>query len=448
MKRILIVEDDRDMVIILKNILSKANYIVNTCNNGQEALTILSKFNPHIIVTDINLPGLNGIELLKKVKISKPEIIIIMITAYGNIKDSVSAMKIGAYDYIIKPFNNEELLLIIKKAFENIDLKKEVKYLRKELEGKRSVFIGESAQAQNLLKLVRMIAATDVTVILQGRSGTGKEILASMIHKLSNRKKGPFIAVDCGAIPDTLVESEFFGHEKGSFTGANAQKIGKFEQADGGTLFLDEISNLPLSMQAVLLRVLQERKLVRIGGNKQIEFNIRVVVASNISLQNLVETSEFREDLFYRLNQFMISIPSLTEREEDIPLLANFFITRFANEFNKPNPTLSENAVKKMLDYHWPGNIRELENVIRKAVLLSSSATIDQDGIIIDGNNKKKPHQKFTNLNLEQNRKNLEKQLIEQALQETKGNKIETANILGISRKSLYLKIKDFGIEI
>lgn len=447
MKRILIVEDDKDMALILKNILQRDKYGIKNCYNGAEALNTLTEFNPHIVITDINLPGLNGIDLLKQAKIINPEVVVIMITAYGNFKDSVSAMKMGAYDYIIKPFNNEELQLTIKKAFENIDLKKEVIYLRKELADRKSNFIGESVLSKKMLKHVKMIAPTDVTVILFGKSGTGKEVLAKMIHEQSDRSKGPFVAVDCGAIPDTLVESEFFGHEKGSFTGANALKIGKFEQADGGTLFLDEVSNLPLAMQAVLLRVLQERRLTRIGGAKQIDFDIRVVVASNICLQELVDQKEFREDLFYRLNQFMISIPTLAEREEDIPLLADYFLKKFSQQFSKNNLQFDSKALSKMIHYSWPGNIREMENVIRKAVLLCDTNIIGYDLITVS-TVKTTSSMNFESLNLEENKKMLEKRLIEQVLETTKGNRISTAEKLGISRKSLYLKIKELEITL
>jgi len=447
MKRILIVEDDRDMSLILKSILQRDNYVISNCFNGTDALKQLSEVNPHIVITDINLPGLNGIDLLKQAKIINPEIVVIMITAHGNFKDSVSAMKMGAYDYIIKPFNNDELLLTIRKAFETIDLKKEVKYLRKELADRRSNFIGESPLSQNMLKHVKMIAPTDVTVILFGKSGTGKEVLAKMIHEQSERANGPFVAVDCGAIPDTLVESEFFGHEKGSFTGANALKIGKFEQADGGTLFLDEVSNLPRSMQAVLLRVLQERRLTRIGGTKQIDFDIRVVVASNLCLQELVDKREFREDLFYRLNQFMISIPTLAQREEDIPLLADHFLKKFGNEFGKSGLKFDTKAVNKLLRYQWPGNIREMENVIRKAVLLCDGFIIGPELISVN-TVKNNVTQKFENFNLDQNRRELEKKLIEEVLTSTNGNRISAAEKLGISRKSLYLKIRDLEIDL
>lgn len=446
MKRILIVEDDKDMALILKSILLRDKYVIKNCFNGSNALAQLTEFNPHIVITDINLPGLNGIDLLKQAKVINPEIVVIMITAYGNFKDSVSAMKMGAYDYIIKPFNNEELQLVIKKAFETIDLKKEVVYLRKELAERKSNFIGESTLSKKMLKHVSMIAPTDVTVILFGKSGTGKEVLAKMLHEQSGRSGGPFVAVDCGAIPDTLVESEFFGHEKGSFTGANALKIGKFEQADGGTLFLDEVSNLPRAMQAVLLRVLQERRLTRIGGAKQIDFDIRVVVASNICLQDLVDQKEFREDLYYRLNQFMITIPTLAEREGDIPILADYFLKKFSQQFGKSELKFDTKALSKMLNYSWPGNIREMENVIRKAVLLCDTNIISYDLISVEAV-KTTSIAKFENLNLEQNKKDTEKRLIEQVLEMTQGNRIAAAEKLGISRKSLYLKIKDLNIS-
>ncbi|MBU2540703.1 MAG: sigma-54 dependent transcriptional regulator [Candidatus Omnitrophica bacterium] len=462
METILVIDDNKDLCFNLSTILKDEGYNVFAAEDGKGALKAIERNSPNLVLLDIRLPEMGGMEILEKAKKIDKDLIIIMLTAYADVKDAVRAMKLGAYDYITKPFDNEELILIIKRALQTQHLSKEVESLRKRLGEKTDIkeVMGESPQIKQVLKQVEIIAPTNMTVILQGESGTGKELIANMIHRNSLRKDKIFIAIDCGAIPETLVESELFGYEKGAFTGADDRKEGKFEQVNGGTLFLDEITNLPNSSQAKLLRVIQERKLQRLGGKKDIKVDVRIIVATNINLSEAVRTGELRDDLFHRINEFQISLPLLCERKDDIPVLAKFFLNEANCDLNKKIEGISSEAMRFLFDYHWPGNVRELKNTVRKAVLLCDDtnigpAHISLNDVSIPKNeglsvfNLKRDLEEGSSLRkiTKNATKRIEQEAIKQALVEAGGNKTKAAKILKIDRMSLYSKIREFQLD-
>jgi DNA-binding NtrC family response regulator len=463
MEYILVVDDNENMQFILSNILQEKGYEVECVGNGLEAIKKVRDRVPDLVLLDIRLPGKNGLEVLKKLREMYKEIIVIMITAYGDVKSAVSTIKAGAYDYVTKPFDNEELIHTIKRALKTYKLNREVKILREKLteQAEMNKVMGNSPEVKKILKQVELVSPTNISVIIQGKSGTGKEVIANMIHQKSNRADNPFIAVDCGAIPETLVESELLGYEKGAFTGADTHKKGEFELADGGTLFLDEISNLPLAAQAKLLRVLQERKLRRIGGSKTIEVDIRIVVATNLNLLDMVNEGNFREDLFHRLSEFKIVLPLLKERKDDLPVLAEEFLREANIELNKEIIGLSSESMRRLLDYDWPGNIRELKHTIRRAVLLCDNEYILPECLKFETNTN--PCKSVDNIESSLQRiikgdstlseiiaelnNDTEKNIIRKILEEVKYNKSKAAKVLGIDRNTLYAKIKNLNIE-
>lgn len=451
METVLIVDDNEDLQFNLSNIIQTEGYNVLTAGEGNKALKEVKSKLPNLVLLDMRLPGMDGMTILEEIKKIDNNIIVIMLTAFGEVKGAVNAMKLGAYDFITKPFDNEELLIVIKKALETQKLNYEVKSLRKQLDEKNLIeeVIGESKEFNQVLKQVELIAPTNMTVMIQGESGTGKEIICNLIHKLSLRKEQPLIAIDCGAIPDSLVESELFGHEKGAFTGADYTKQGKFEHANGGTLFLDELTNLTEANQMKLLRVLQERTIHRIGGKKAIPIDVRIICASNVKLSEFVNLGKFRNDLFYRLNEFHINLPQLKDRKDDIPILAKFFINGANKELERNVKSLSKEAAKTLLEYEWPGNVRELKNVIRRAVLLSNGELIQPEALSFHfiATNNEVPCDKTQGPNsLEDATRQVEKEMILKALEKTGGNKIKAAKVLQMNRKTLYRKIKSLGI--
>src|SRR3989338_3246000 len=370
MEKILIVEDNKDMQFNLSSVLKDAGFEAVVAGDGKRTLKEVEKSSPNLVLLDIKLPDMDGISILEEIKKNDKDVVVIMLTAYGDVKGAVRAMKLGAFDYVAKPFDNEELILIVKKALQTQSLSREVESLRKKL-GEKTLgeeTMGESPLIKQVLKQVEIIAPTAMTVILQGESGTGKEVIANLIHRKSKRKDKPLVAVDCSSIPETLVESELFGYEKGAFTGADDRKEGKFEQANGGTLFFDEVTNLPNAVQMKLLRVIQERKLQHLGGKRDIGVDVRIIVATNINLSDAVKAGKFRDDLFHRLNEFHINLPPLRERKEDFPILTKYFLEMADLELGKKVEGFSGDAMKFLLVYHWPGNVRELKNVIKKAV--------------------------------------------------------------------------------
>ncbi len=464
METILIVDDNTDFRFNLSNLLKDEGYNTIAASNGKEALKAVKKNSPNLALLDLRLPEMDGMQILDKMRQIDKDLVIIMLTAFAEVKDAVKAMKLGAFDYITKPFDNEELTLIIKRALQSQSLSKEVEILRRRVGEQFAMeeVMGESSQIKQVLNQVKIIAPTNMTVIVQGSSGTGKELVANLIHQESRRKDKSFIAIDCGAIPETLVESELFGYEKGAFTGADDRKEGKFEQANGGTLFLDEITNLPNSAQAKLLRVIQERKLQHLGGRNDIRVDVRIIIASNVNLSEAVVAGRLRDDLFHRLNEFQINLPLLWERKDDIPTLTKCFLNEANQDLNKKVDGISGEAMKMLFNYHWPGNIRELKNVIKKAVLLCDSNLIGQEHILLNQTNdnygvrvnnygsfkdissqldleKGASLQEITKKTIRQ----LEQDVIKQALVKSGGNKSKAAKILKIDRMTLYSKIKE-----
>lgn len=452
METVLIVDDNEDFRWNLSNILKDEGYNVITAGEGRKALREVEENFPNLVLLDIKLPGMDGMQVLEEMRKIDKDLIIIMITAYGGIKDAVKAMKSGAFDYITKPFDNEEIILTLKKALKTQYLSREVDSLRKRLyeKAEKKVVMGESPQIEKVLKQVEIIAPTNMSVIIQGKSGTGKELIANLIHQKNPRKDRPFIAIDCGAIPDTLVESELFGYEKGAFTGANFTKKGKFEQADGGTLLLDEITNLSADAQAKLLRAIEERKIQHIGGTKSIKVDVRVIATTNLNLLDAVSQGKFRDDLFHRLNEFQISLPSLSERKDDILVLAREFLNEANIELKKKIKGFSAEAIKFLLTYHWPGSVRELKHVVKRAVLLTESGYIMPEQLSLDINKPQDvislPKSLDEGTSFENIIRKVERDLIIKAIELAGGNKTKAANILNMNRKMLYRKVKNLGL--
>ncbi len=451
--KILVVDDSQDLCELLSMALTDAGYLVKVLYCGGQVVKEVLKNPPDLVLLDVSLPDADGRELLKELKKIDKTLVVIMMTGAGGAKDVVDAIKAGAFDYIVKPFINEELLLVVKRALENRSLHDEMNYLKSELAKKSLVseMIGESPAFQQMLKKIKTVAQTNITVVLHGESGVGKELVADMIHRESLRRDKPYIPVDCGAIPDNLVESELFGHKKGAFTGALADRKGKFEQADGGTLFLDEVTNLPEVAQVKLLRVLEDHKVWCLGGGaKAADVDVRIIAASNIDLTAAVKQNKFRNDLFHRLNEFYILIPPLRERKEDIALIASHFIKKANREFNKSVKGITSEALKRLLAYRWPGNIRELRNVIKMAVLSTESDHITASNLPLTVNEHQQEHTDTEELNpemaLEDVVRNLEGKLIRDALVRAGGNKVKAAALLHLDRKSLYRKMNKLGI--
>ena len=400
------------------------------------------------------MPGeMDGIDLLKKIKTTRPEIQVIILTAYGDIGSAVEATKLGAYDYLTKPFENERLRITIKRALESQKLTQEVLQLKIELKKEFDLesIMGTSSEIKKIFEQVNKVACTHFTVLIEGESGTGKEIVAHAIHRASLRGNGPFVAVDCGAIPETLIESELFGYEKGAFTGADRGKKGQFELADNGTIFLDEIGNLPYHVQNKLLRMIQERQIQKLGGKQAFPIDVRIIVATNIPLLKLVEERKFRSDLYYRLNEFKIELPPLRKRKEDIPFLAKEFIEEGNLELKKNVKGLQKDSLTMLIHHHWPGNVRELKNVIKRAVLLAEDV-IEPSHLIFD-NGAPAPlpvllEEEITeDMSLKEVAKMAEKRAIERAIVKSTGNKSKASKILHIDYKTLLSKIKEYHIR-
>jgi two-component system NtrC family response regulator len=378
MDTLLIVDDERNYLFVLEDLLGEEGYRVVTADSGQEALKIIQEHELDLVITDMKMPGMDGMALLDQVHAQNPELPVIMMTAYGTVEKAVEAMKKGAFDYIKKPFENEELKLTIRKAVEHHRLIRHNRHLSHELVERYqfSNIIGKSVSMQRIYQLIEKVAPTKATVLITGESGTGKELIARAIHYNSLRKEYPFVSVNCGALPENLLESELFGHEKGAFSGAVSQRRGRFELAHDGTLFLDEISEMSSSLQVKLLRVLQEMEFERVGGAQTLKVDVRVVAASNRDLKTEVSKDRFRSDLFYRLNVVHIHLPPLRERKDDISLLVNHFLEKYSKESDRSFLKIDSEALRHLFDYFWPGNVRELENAIERAVILSSGELI------------------------------------------------------------------------
>ena len=453
--KMLIIDDEPLMRITLQDSLVGEGYEVVAAETGRKGVDLLRKNQWDIIITDLKLPDLEGIEILKEAKFLNPSTEVILITAYGSIDSAVSAMKEGASDYLTKPFSMDELLLIVKRLLRMRQLEEENILLRKKVEERYGLegLVGKSQQMLKIYELIETVAQTDTTVLVNGENGTGKELVANAIHLQSPRKNGPFIKVNCAALPETLLETELFGHEKGAFTGALKQRKGRFESADRGTLFLDEIGDIFTTVQVKLLRVLQERQFERVGGNDTISVDVRMICATQKDLKEEIRKGTFREDLYYRLNVVPIVLPPLRERREDILLLADHFISRFSKKMGKEITGLSEEGKALLLKYPFPGNIRELENMLEPAIALIKGKVIQAEDLpeevcgqtsVIQALCEKirgsKPLATAVNL--------FEKEYIQGVLEKTKGKKGQAAELLGISRKTLWEKIKELEIEI
>lgn len=449
---IMVVDDERNTRLLIESILLKTRkYQVTQAANGEACLKKLNESPVDLVVMDIQMPGMDGIQTLRKIKSKFSHLPVIIMTAHGTVERAVESMRAGAYDFITKPFQGERLRVTVKNALEARALETEVKNLRSELEGRHEFenIVGKSRLMQSVFCDVEKVIDSDVTVLIQGESGTGKELIARAIHNRSQvRKDRPFVPVNCTALPESLLESELFGHEKGAFTGAAALRIGKFESADGGTVFLDEIGDMSLATQSKILRVLQEREFERLGGNKLVKVNIRLISATNKHLEEEVHKGTFRGDLFYRISVFPIKLPPLRERKSDIPLLASYFCQRYSKREKKQVETIDRRALKVLMGYHWPGNVRELENVIERAVVISSSRQIGLDDlpkrIVTFGEDGFDTNDETLPQWLEK----LEVEILHKTLLEFEGNVTQTAKKLGIGRATIYRKAKKHHLPI
>lgn len=451
--KILIIEDELSVRLGIACTLEGSGYQVEAADNGLEGIRLFEGKHFDIVITDLRLPGADGIEVLKFVKGISADAGVIIITAFADVKTAVDAMKEGAYDYISKPFDPEELLLVIDRFIKHRGLVLENIRLREEVRGKKEFqyIVGASPGMQALFGSIDVVAKTDSSVMIYGESGTGKELAADAIHNLSPRKDMPFIKINCAAIPETLLESELFGHEKGAFTGAILRRKGKFEIANGGTIFLDEIGDMPLAIQAKLLRILENHTFERLGGNETITVDVRTIYATRKNLKDEVKANRFREDLYYRLNVLPITLPPLRERKEDIPILLEHFKDIFSRKTGKSNLTISPSAMDLLLAYDYPGNVRELEHAVEMAVTLSRGNNIEPCCLPVEirGTDAKNVFETpCDDVNLTDRVKAFERGLLNRALDETGGKKKETAKKLGISRGTLWRKLKEHGFQV
>ncbi len=446
--RILIVDDEQNILALFRRILEKKGYDVHCASTGEEALEKLETDLFDVVVSDLKMPGMSGLDLLSKGKALNPTMPFIMLTAFGTVHSAVEAMKEGAYDYLIKPIDTEEFKLVIEKALELHRLQREVARLRSQLQLDVDFqqIVGQSKPMRAVFRLIRMVAKSNATILIEGESGTGKELIARAVHQNSARNDGPFVAIDCASLPETLLESELFGHVRGAFTGAVSNKKGLFVEAHDGTILLDEIGDTTLAFQSKLLRVLQENEVRPVGTSKSVKVDVRVIAATNKDLQKEVEKRTLREDLFYRLAVVPIHLPPLRERGEDIPLLIDHFIKKSCKENQLDPKKLSAQGIRQLMEYHWPGNVRELENLIARAVLISPGPEITPEFLFplaAASGARHVPLPQATKSALQI----LERQKIIQALQEMKGNRSKAARLLGISRAAFYKKLRSYELE-
>lgn len=452
--RILVVDDEKKIRTILIRILADEGCTVMAVESGEEALQAINGFQPSLILMDQNMPGLNGIETMAAIRENHSAVPVIFLTAFGSIPLAVEAMRQGAYDYLTKPFDNDELMLVVRRALDHTRLVREVAQLRSELHEKHAFrnIIGNSAPMQRLFGQMQRVCETNATVLIQGESGTGKELVARAIHYNSPRRDKPMVSVNCGAIPSELVESEFFGHEKGAFTDAKERRQGRFEQANGGTIFLDEVGELSAEAQVKLLRVLEDHTVVRIGGRDTIPVDVRVIAATNKDLPKEVDAGAFRLDLMFRLNVFALTIPPLRDRTGDIALLTDHFLRRYTSEMNSTVTSVSAPAIDMLQSYRWPGNVRDLENAIQSALIVAVSDTIEVEDLPlrVQGYPEQRRDNDVESMGLDcwvQNHTDrLEKQAIVEILRKYDGSRTETASALQVSRKTLFNKMRKYRI--
>ncbi len=452
MEKILIVDDEAFIRENLERIIAEENYRPISTESPEEALRIVTDEEISLVLLDLNLGSDSGLDVLRAMREVDPEILVIIITGYGTVESAVEALKIGAYDYIKKPFKADAIRLIVKLALETQHLRRKVKRLSRDSDGINMV--GNSPALLQIFQQIREVAKHETaTVLITGDSGTGKELVAQAIHNLSPRSEQPFIEINCGSLPFNLLETELFGHERGAFTDAKTRKIGLFEEADGGTIFLDEIGEMDISLQVKLLRVLEDRKIRRLGGNRNIEINVRIVAATNADLKSAIESKNFREDLYYRLNVFPIHIPPLRERREDIPILLETFLQRFSREFNKTIQQFSRDALDLMMRYHWPGNVRELRNVVERICIMHNVEKILADHLpreIWGESPQSEMPFKYEippeGIILDDVVDQIEKELVGKAFQITGGNVAKTARILNVPRGTLRYKLEKYHL--
>src|SRR3989338_355749 len=462
MVKILVIDDEKNITSSFEKVFGEEGYTVISAQSAEEALKVLKSEGADVAIMDIRMPGLSGLEALAKIKAIDPKLPVILMTAFGTTESAIDAMRLGAFDYVIKPFEVPIVKAIIEKALSASSFMKTGVFVDEELMTQGEVIIGKSSKMQEVYKLIGRVAVSDVTVLLRGESGTGKELVARAIYHHSNRKDKSFLAINTAAITETLLESELFGYEKGAFTDAKDRRIGKLEQCSGGTLFLDEIGDMPPHTQAKILRVIEDKSFERLGGNQPVKTNVRLITATNKNLEEMIREGKFREDLYYRLNVVAIDLPPLRERKDDIPRLAQYFLKKYGREFDRQDARLSDEASKKLTAYAWPGNVRELENVIKKSLLLSKGEALlpEYIQIVQRKDDTKKTLTAFDDL-LRQFMKNesvegklydevlskVEKTLIQELLTQTKGNQTKAAKILGLSRPTLKEKIDRHGLK-
>lgn len=442
---ILVVDDEASARQVLKELLEDCGYEVKTAPEGFKALGILEDWSCDILLTDLRMPMMDGLELLRKARSEYPELACIVMTAFGSIENAVDAMKAGADDYLTKPLNFEAVELLIERTMERVRMRQELEQLRSRAgePTESTEIVGNSPAMQDVTRMINQVAPAQATVLVTGESGTGKELVAKQIHERSNRAELPFVELHCAALADTLLESELFGHEKGAFTGATGTRQGRFEEADGGTLFLDEIGEIPESTQVKLLRFLQQREFERVGGNKTIEVDVRIIAATNRDLEEAVREGRFREDLYYRLNVINIQIPPLRARRDDIPLLVNHFAAMYADQNHKQIERVTPDAMDRLRNYEWPGNVRELENVVERAVVLATGTEIGVEQLPRDFGDA--PFATSTDIRIPGSTlDDIEKYAIIETYESTGGSTSETAEILDVSVRKIQYKLKEF----
>src|SRR4051812_14908093 len=453
MRRVLVVDDEENLRLVVRTFLKRDGYEVEVAESGEEALALVESFGPDVILTDVKMPKMGGLDLLATLKAKGIDSTVIVMSAYGNVDLALEAMKAGAYDYIQKPFKAEEVLLTLRKAEERESLRRENRALRQEIR-KESLFediLANSPQMVAIFKTITKIAEFKTTALITGESGVGKELVARALHSKSSRRGGPFVAVNWGAIPEPLLESELFGYRRGAFTDAVADRAGLFEQANGGTLLLDEVGELPLSLQVKLLRVLQEETIRRLGDNKDCKIDVRIVAATHRDLAAETKAGRFREDLYYRINVLPIHVPPLRERREDIPILLDHFLARNNARFNTQIRGIDAEARRLLLEYAWPGNVREMENTIERAMVLTERDSLSADDLperVRESRDPIQMHLKSGEMSIKKTSRIIEEILIRRALTKTKGNRTLAAEVLEISHRALLYKIKDYHIEL
>lgn len=445
--KVAIVDDDKEMGLVVADLLTNEGYRVTQYTSAAEALVKFKTDLPHVLITDHKMKDIDGLMFLKKVQVDYPTVVSIMMTAFGSIETAIEAMKLGAYHYIVKPFKNEEMKLLVKRASERVSLKQENATLKRELNKTFTLdsIVGKSAAITSVFELIKLVAPASANVLISGESGSGKELVARALHNSSPRKNKPFVAINCTAIPEHLLESELFGHVKGSFTGAISDKKGLFEEANQGTLFLDEIGDMSLQLQAKLLRVLQDRQIRAVGSNTLKDIDVRIIAATHRDLKIMAKDGKFREDLFYRLNVVPIRVPPLRERTEDIPMLVDTFIKKFAARNGSTVQAVTPDALSVLISHPWPGNVRELENVIERAIVLSPGNYIEKNVVL--GSALEEAQQNIDQLHADRpTLDKLEERYIKLIMGEAKNKKDDAARILGISRRTLYRKEREYGM--